>query len=215
MEKFNYLTSLLEHSARESISGLSLTAANYPKAIDTLKKRFGSKQQIVNKHMDVLLHVKAVTSPQNIRALCHLFDNVSSHVCGLQSLGVEPQSYGSLLCPVLLTKLRAELQLTISRNVAEVDWNLDSLMGAIEEEIIARERIDVSTVRQPTPRREGRTPPTVTTLVSGNTLGVTVPCCYCNQFHAPTNCDAVIEVEARKQLLQKSGRCFLCLKRGL
>ena len=62
VEKFNYLTSLLKHSARESISGLSLMAANYPKAIDTLKKRFGSKQQIVNKHMDVLLHVEAVKS---------------------------------------------------------------------------------------------------------------------------------------------------------
>ena len=214
VEKFNYLTSLLERSACESISGLALTAANYPKAIDTLKKRFGSKQQIVNKHMDVLLHVEAVTSPQNIRALHRLFDNVSSHVRGLQSLGVEPRSYGSLLCPVLLTKLPAELQLTISRKVAEVDWNLDSLMEAIEEEIIARERIDMSAVRQPTPRREGRTPPTATTLVSGNTLGVTVPCCYCNQFHAPTNCDTVVEVEARKQLLRKSGRCFSCLKRG-
>ena len=214
VEKFNYLTSLLERSAHESISGLSLTAANYPKAIDTLKKRFGSKQQIVNKHMDVLLHVEAVTSSQNIRALRRLFDNISSHVHGLQSLGVEPRSYGSLLCPVLLTKLPAELQLTISRKVAEVDWNLDSLMEAIEEEIIARERIDVSAVRQPTTRREGRTPPTATTLVSGNTLGVTVPCCYCNQFHTPTNCDTVIEVEARKQLLRKSGRCFSCLKRG-
>ena len=56
-----------------------------------------------------------------LRALHRLFDNVSSHVRGLQSLGVEPQSYGSLLCPVLLTKLPAELQLTISQNVAEVD----------------------------------------------------------------------------------------------
>ncbi len=48
VEKFNYLTSLLERSARESVSGLALTAANYHKAIDILKKRFGSKQQIVN-----------------------------------------------------------------------------------------------------------------------------------------------------------------------
>lgn len=87
-------------------------------------------------------------------------------------------------------------------------------MEAIEEEIIARERIDMSTVHQPTPRREARTPYTAMTLVSGNTLGMTVPCCYCNQFHAPTNCDTVIEVEARKQLLRKSGRCFSCLKRG-
>ncbi len=41
VEKFNYLNSLLEHSERESVSGLALTAGNYNQAIETLKKRFG------------------------------------------------------------------------------------------------------------------------------------------------------------------------------
>ena len=145
IEKFNYLTSLLERSACEAISGLSLTAANYQRAIETLKKRFRSKQLIINRHMDVLLHVEAVHSANSTKALHRLFDNVSSHVRSLQSLGVEPNSYGSLLCPVLLTELPAELQLTISRKVTKADWNLDSLMRAVEEEIVARERIGVST----------------------------------------------------------------------
>ena len=69
IEKFNYLTFLLEHSAREVVSGLALTAANYHRAIDILKKRFGCKQQIVNKHMDTLLQVEGVSSSQNTRAL--------------------------------------------------------------------------------------------------------------------------------------------------
>ena len=38
VEKFNYLASVLERSAREAISGLSLTASNYEEAISTLKK---------------------------------------------------------------------------------------------------------------------------------------------------------------------------------
>ena len=73
MDKFNYLRSLLEHTAREAISGLSLTSANYDEAISILilkkKKSFGSKQQIVNKHMDVLLNVELVTSAQNVKGL--------------------------------------------------------------------------------------------------------------------------------------------------
>ena len=44
IEKFNYLNSLLQHTARESISGFALTAANYQQAIALLKKRFGCKQ---------------------------------------------------------------------------------------------------------------------------------------------------------------------------
>ena len=119
IEKFNDLSTLLEHSAREAISGLSLTSKNYREAIATLKKRFGSKQQIVNKHMDVLLHMEPVTSAWNIKALHCLFDYVSSYVRSLQLLGVEPRSYGNLLSPVLLNKIPADLQLIVGRKVSE------------------------------------------------------------------------------------------------
>ena len=47
LEKFNYLSSLLEDAAREAIAGLSLTEANYIEAVSTLKKRFGGTQQII------------------------------------------------------------------------------------------------------------------------------------------------------------------------
>ena len=165
--------------------------------------------------MDVLLHVEAVTAAQNVKALHCLFDNVKSHVCSLQSLGVDSRSYGNLLCPVLLNKLPAELQLTVSWKVSESDWNLNSLMEAIEEEIVARERIGMNAIsRNPPARREERIPPTATTLVSGNTSGVAIPCCYCNQLHLPTNCDTVTQAEAQKQSLRKSGRCYSCLRKG-
>ena len=87
--------------------------------------------------MDALLQVECVTSSQNIRTLRRLFDNISSHVCSLKSLGLEPESYGSLLCPVLITncKLPADLQLIVSCKVSGTDWKL---------EIIARERLGVN-----------------------------------------------------------------------
>ena len=105
IEKFNYLNSLLERSAREAVSGLALTSANYHKAVETLQKRFGCKQQIVNKHMDALLQVEAVTLSQNTRALRKMFDYISCHIRSLKSLGIESDSYGGLLCPVLLNKI--------------------------------------------------------------------------------------------------------------
>ena len=74
VEKFNYLSSVLERSAREAISGLSLTTADYEEAISTLKKRFGGRQKIIDKHMDALLKVGAVTSCHDVRALWHLYD---------------------------------------------------------------------------------------------------------------------------------------------
>ena len=102
VEKFNHLASVLERSAHEAICGLSLTAANYDEAIANLKRRFGSKQKIIDKHMDALLRVGAVTSCHEVKVLRRLYDLVSSHIRSLKSLGVRSESYGALLCPVLL-----------------------------------------------------------------------------------------------------------------
>ena len=54
IEKFNYLNSILECLAREAVSGFALTTANYHEANSTLKKRFGGKQHIIDKHLDVV-----------------------------------------------------------------------------------------------------------------------------------------------------------------
>lgn len=196
------------------MSGLSLTATNYQKAIDTLKKRFGCKQQIVNKRMDALLQIEAVISSQNTRALRRLFDNVSCHVRSLNSLGVESNSYGSLLSPVLLNKLPADLQLVVSRKASGADVNLDDLMSTIEEEITARERIGASQGRLPTRKNDYKPPPTATTLVSGGISNLQSSCCYCNKPHNPSDCNTVTQVEARKQSLRRNGRCFSCLRKG-
>ena len=140
VEKFNYLNSLLERSAREAVAGLALTSANYQRAIETLKKRFGCKQLIVNRHMDALLQTEAAVSSHNAKTLRKLVDHVNTHLHSLQSLGVTQDSYSSLLCPVLVSKLPPDLQLIVSRKASETDWELTSLMQAIEEEVSARER---------------------------------------------------------------------------
>ena len=49
VDKFNYLMSMLEHSATGVTAGLSLTAANYDQDIGILNKRVGSKQVIINR----------------------------------------------------------------------------------------------------------------------------------------------------------------------
>lgn len=55
IDKFNYLSSLLEGPASKSIQGLSLTEANYITAVALLKERFGNPQAIISAHMDELL----------------------------------------------------------------------------------------------------------------------------------------------------------------
>ena len=60
--------------------------------------------------METLLSIKAITFEQNVRSLRRLHDDVESHIRGLKSLGVAPESYGALLSPVLLNKLTPGFQ---------------------------------------------------------------------------------------------------------
>lgn len=83
VDKFNYLVSLLEFSAAEAIAGLSITSANYDEAISTLKKRFGNSQLIVDRHMEALLGVGAVSSQHDTKGLRKLIDTVEAHIRGL------------------------------------------------------------------------------------------------------------------------------------
>ena len=212
IDKFIYLNSLLEGPASESISGLRLTAANYNEAVSILRRRFGNTQQIVSKHMEALLNLEAVTSQYNLKALRHLHDIVESQVRGLRALGVAAESYGSLLSPVILSKLPPEFRLIASREVKDDRWQLDELMRVIDTEVRARERACNGSnggsrpIRGPT-----RNPPTSTTLLSSDSP---IPkCSYCRQQHSSNSCQTVTDPSERKQILRRTGRCFVCLRK--
>ena len=120
--------------------------------------------------------------------------------------------YSSLLCPVLVAKLPSELQLIVSRKLSEENWNLDELLHVVEEEVVARERVTVTQTMKP--KRDSNPPPPSATALVSDAKGVKQGCCYCDKDHFPANCDVVPEVDARKQILRKSGQCFSCLCKG-
>ena len=69
-----------------------------------LTGRFGNKQLIIDRYMELLLRVETVVSDSNLRALRHLYDTVEAQVRGLNSMGVKPERYGALLSSVVLGK---------------------------------------------------------------------------------------------------------------
>ena len=206
VDKFNYLRSLVERTARDAISGLTLTAANYKEAIQILQRRFSSKQHIISRHMNVLLNLDPVTST-SAKALCHLYDRIESNIRGLKSLGVDSATYGSLLSPVLLGKLPSDVRLVISRKVPEEDWTLDALLENVELEVVAREWAGVSHTQA-----SDRSAPTAATLFTSSNQG-SLQCCYCQQGHSSSSCKQVVSAEDRKGILRRAGHCYVCLRR--
>ena len=174
IDKFNYLHSLVKGSAAEAIAGLALTS-NYEEAVTLLKKRFGNKQQQINKHMEVLLNLEPVTSSRNTKGLRHLYDKVETQVRCLRSLGVTPSSYGSVLASILMSKIPHDLCLIVSREVSSEEWEFETVLSVIEREVEARERaVDSSVGKKPS-----RELPTTASLLANGVSG-SGSCCYCS-----------------------------------
>ena len=212
VEKFNYLHSLLEGSAHNTIAGLILSSADYREATEILNKRFGDKQIIISKHKESLLEVEAVESDNNLCGLRQLFDEVESHICSLKALGIVAESYGAILAPVLVNKLPPDVQLIISRKVSSAGPDVDNILKAVKEELMARERMLCHTATSHSHNEKSRT--TATTLLTGMFGSSNPTCCYCQHPHPSGNCDKFKSDEAQKQILQSSGRCFNCLGKG-
>ncbi len=220
IDKFNYLLGLLESTASQAISGLSLSGDNYSEAVKILKDRFGNKQLIISKHMDKLLRLPSISSVRDVKGMRSIYDSIESNVRSLKSLGVNSEMYGSLLAPVMMSKLPNELRLVISRKTTSEVWDLDNLLSSFNEELQAREMCSFVTETPDNPKKhpgignKDKTPPfTVSSLVNaGSEKKTGVTCTYCGQPHPSARCTVITDTAARKTVLREKGRCFQCLQ---
>ena len=134
-----------------------------------------------------------------------VYDQVNVHIRGLAALNINPEQYGSLLIPMITSKLPSDVQLRVAREMKEEVWKINDLLEFIKE---AREVCE-GTKLKPHVRPTTTNPPTAGTFT---TQGVNVQCVYCKGQHYSASCDKVQDVKARKDILLKSGRCFNCLR---
>lgn len=222
VDKFNYLKALLEGPAARVIQGLALTEGNYDTAKDLLKQRYGKPQQIISAHMDELLKLKACSNESSSQ-LRYVYDQISVHVRELENLGVKSDQYGSLLIPVIMSKLSPEIRLQIARKTSTSVWEINELLEIIRNEVDARESSDAVKVKtqdskQPynNANNTNRTDSTASALIANgsNKQNGSVQCAFCVGYHFSASCEEVKDVESRKEILSRDKRCFLCLRRG-
>ena len=222
IDKFNYLNSLLEGPASRSIQGLSLTEANYNSAIEILHERFGKTQQIISAHMEELLKLPSCSTLERSNSLRFVYDKISVHIRGLSSLGVASDQYGGLLIPVVMSKLPNEIRVRIARETTSAVWKIEELMDVIKREVEAIEvsenvkiTDDRNQKRPPAPPPKPRLPTAGTFFGATSKPEANVPkCVYCSGRHYSASCDKVTDINARRDILRRDKRCFMCLKRG-
>ncbi len=123
VQKFNYLKAQLRGDAARVIEGLLITNANYKHSIDLLTERFGQQQNIVNAHMQCLPDLPKPDT--GVTSLQLFYDTIENHIRGLAALGQSQESYGSLLIPIILGKLPANIRRSLAREHCHLEWTID------------------------------------------------------------------------------------------
>jgi len=111
-----------------------------------LKERFGDPQQIICSHMEGLMKIPNCTSDRS-SSLRSVYDKIMVNIRGLETLGVTSDQYGSLLIPVIMTKLPDEIRLRIAREAGRNAWKINPLLDILKREVEAREVSVGSTIR--------------------------------------------------------------------
>ena len=147
-----------------------------------------------------------------------LYDTVETHYRGLVALGVDEETYSSIVVPAILEKLPEYLRLTITRGREYLEWSLGEMLEALLKEVELREECNL-TRHSRTPQsdssvhadgnRRTREPTTASTLLTGQQPN----CAFCMGNHAHEDCK-VTDIKERKRLISKFGRCFNCIWKG-
>ncbi|XP_015780536.1 PREDICTED: uncharacterized protein LOC107358452 [Acropora digitifera] len=215
-------------SAAATINCLSLSSANYEAAVVLLKERYEDPQKIINAHKDALDNLPIVENARDLKAVRHLYDEVEANVRALSALDQEAEEYGGLLLPLMFHKIPEEIRLSICTKVSKENWNLEAVLKELKHELANRERCDYSAVTHPgdTSTREdqklppvkksgGREPPSTSALMAAGSDGNQKPTyVYCGQHHSSVQCTIVTNAQERKEILEKSGRCFIYIRKN-
>ncbi|GFT11597.1 uncharacterized protein TNCV_4356351 [Trichonephila clavipes] len=134
------------------------TAANYPKAIDQLKERFGREDLLVQIYVrDLLTLVMKNAATGRAKAdLPLLYDELESKLRSLESLGKTQDKYGDFLTPLVESCLPEEVLVAWERSrnhqtESEGSRSLEQLMNFLRQEVKGEEMVLLA--------RTGLTPP--------------------------------------------------------
>ena len=224
IDKLNYLKNLLESNAYSTIATLLLTAANYSTTLDLLHKRYEQKQIIVNSHIDSILKIQQLHNDTEIAQVRKFYDTVETHCRGLKALGVESSSYRTILVNIFLQRLPDEIKLIISRKMNEVsgddNWNFDTLLDILQTEVEVREKCMITSHKQYSQGAPNKMPyhnksisATASTLFASN-KNIDQTCTFCCGQHPTAQCHVVTDIRERRNILQRQGRCYLCLRKA-
>ena len=89
-----------------------------------LQEQYEDKQVLISTHMNKLLNLSNSGNLNDLKYLRQLYNNIDTHVRSLTSLGMNLESYGPMLIPVVMSRLPENLKLNITRQFGQDFWDI-------------------------------------------------------------------------------------------
>ncbi|GFR32576.1 DUF1758 domain-containing protein [Trichonephila clavata] len=102
-----------------------------------LEERSGKSDLLINTHMNCLLSISPLKSSHDLKSFRKFFDHCGIQIRSLETLGVTSDTYGKLLCPLLLKLLPSDL--VLEYNKLNSEFVVQNLMDFLAKELNSRE----------------------------------------------------------------------------
>ena len=207
VQKLSYLRAQLRGEASRVIAGFQLTNASYVDSVRLLQERFGQSYKQIDAHMQALIDLPGPTN--SLSSIREFYDATESHIRSLSALGKAEDSYGSLLVPIILSKLPGKIKQNLARSHGKGEWTIHELRTSIRDELyileIGSQQSDSHTPTQPTASFFSSTskPPH---QPRGKTQ-----CPFCKGPHSALLCESIKDPKQRSDIVRQERLCFNCL----
>ena len=199
------------------IAGIPLKENDYNTAVDILKSRFAKPSVIQRAHINEMINLPAVFNEKNVTRLRTLQDQIEIHYRGLEAIGVDRNSYSSIVVPILMEKVPEAIRYNMVRfeDKSHLEWTLDEFIRALGKELEVREsHVPIFKQQSHGERPKFQSKSNGVGTVSALFVKEDQKCVFCPGNHKSEECSEVIAPHNRKNILMKSGKCFICLRVG-
>ncbi|UYV73787.1 hypothetical protein LAZ67_11000915 [Cordylochernes scorpioides] len=245
-DRFLYLrqTIVPNSEAYRVVASYPVTGANYALAVQALQERFGDPNILTELYVRRLLNSVISNVKKENRNLSSLYDELSSHLRSLETLGIDPQLSGIFLYPLVESSLPSDILKIWHRHpssgygmelakreesdkgVGGAQERLRLLLDFLKAEVRSAQRLKFvekgfkqeepykRSYNDGTRTRSNFRPATVSSLFGGRTK---IKCFFCERTnHASHQCRSIMKMSPgeRNDKIRSAHLCFKCLRKG-
>ena len=141
-DKFTLLQNLTTGTAHKVVNGYKCSVANYHKAVDELRSRFGRPELVLEAHIQALMALPATKNSAG--SLRNLLNTIEYHSRCVEALGETPDAYANAARAQMVKILPTELTTLWRRNHTGGILTFNQLMGELTTEVQALEQEEMT-----------------------------------------------------------------------